>query len=444
MEPRLSIITPWLDRPQFIGDYERATAEPGVEVIVIDNGSARDNASALRAMIDRLGGVYIRNERNRWFSGANNQGLARARGPIVLFLNNDIWAERGWTSSVMADVAGHALYGPALARTQVQGTQIEYVEGWCIAGSRELWERLGGWDDKAYAMPYFEDLDLSLRAKAMGIELKQANWPVFHKKNGTCVDVPGVPLAFERNRKTFEAKLHGNAGALSTSIDESPTLQSAAALLREKRIAEAEAVLAAVVQKEPQNVGAWMHYSQALYLSGRGEAAVDAMNRAVQLSPRAHQSFNGLGVLLARLGRQAEAVEAFGRAINLSPDAADVHNNLARSLAQLGRFEESAQAASRAVTLAPHSAAAHINLSTALRELKEFPESLEAAHRACMLDPSSALAIANLAQSLYAASHRSEAIAAIQEALRRTPDNATFQRLYLSMTNLPNSENKES
>ena len=444
MEPRLSIVTPWLDRPQFIKDYERATGEPGVQVIVVDNGSSRDNASALRAMSARLGGVYIRNERNRWFSGANNQGLAKARGRIVLFLNNDIWAHSGWTSTVIADVTPDGLYGPARIQKRVGEKSIEYLEGWCIAGERNLWQRLGGWDEKAYAMPYFEDLDLSLRASAMGIALKQVNWPVFHKKNGTCVDVPGVPLAFERNRRTFEARLHARAIPLSPVIDQAPTLQSASALLRDKRIAEAESALAKLVEMQPQNADVWTHYSQALYLSGRAEAAVDAMNKAVELAPNAQQSLNGLGVLLARLGRHGEAVAAFQRAASLAPGAAEVQNNLARSLAQLGRFEESAQAALRAVALAPSSAPAHINLSAALRELGQLPQSLAIAQQACALDPSSALAIANLAQTLHTAGHQSEAVAAIEEALRRTPDNATFQRIYLSMTTLPNSGAKET
>src|SRR5580765_6523840 len=96
MQPDISIITPWLDHPEFIEDYEKAVRAPGVEVIVIDNGSATDNATALRQMIDRLGGKYIRNETNRWFSSANNQGLAIANGKVVLFLNNDIAGESGW------------------------------------------------------------------------------------------------------------------------------------------------------------------------------------------------------------------------------------------------------------------------------------------------------------------------------------------------------------
>lgn len=55
VRPLISFITPWLDRPQFIEDYERATAEPGAEVIFDDNQSGPHNAAALRSMIWSVG-----------------------------------------------------------------------------------------------------------------------------------------------------------------------------------------------------------------------------------------------------------------------------------------------------------------------------------------------------------------------------------------------------
>src|SRR5690349_13343862 len=120
MPPEISIITPWLDRPEFIADYEHAVGTPGVEVIVVDNGSADANAALLRDMIGRLGGKYIRNEENRWFSGANNQGLAAATGQIVVFLNNDIAGDPGWLQGVRTDVKPGALYGLSVRQVQVE------------------------------------------------------------------------------------------------------------------------------------------------------------------------------------------------------------------------------------------------------------------------------------------------------------------------------------
>ena len=137
MQPDISIITPWLDHPEFIEDYEKATRAAGVEVIVIDNGSAADNAAALRQMIDRLGGKYVRNETNRWFSSANNQGLAIAGGKVVLFLNNDIAADPGWLDDVRQVPPG-GLFGAEAGKVQLEQATIGFLGGWCIAarGSR--------------------------------------------------------------------------------------------------------------------------------------------------------------------------------------------------------------------------------------------------------------------------------------------------------------------
>ena len=173
MQPDISIITPWLDHPEFIADYEKAVADPAVEVIAVDNGSASGAAEQISAMVQRLGGKYIRNEENHWFAAANNQGLAVARGAIVLFMNNDIAAKPGWLDQVRKDVQPAALSGPTASRTTIDRLVVEYLEGWCIAARRDVWMRLGGWNARSFQMPYWEDTELCIRAIRAGIRLVQ-------------------------------------------------------------------------------------------------------------------------------------------------------------------------------------------------------------------------------------------------------------------------------
>lgn len=64
------------------------TAGIGYEVIVIDNGSTKDDsATELPARFPWV--TFIANPDNRGFSKANNQGIRLARGCYVLLVNND-------------------------------------------------------------------------------------------------------------------------------------------------------------------------------------------------------------------------------------------------------------------------------------------------------------------------------------------------------------------
>ena len=58
-----------------------------IEVIVVDNASGDGSADAVAARFPAV--VLIRNSRNNFFSPANNQGAAVARGRYILFLNPD-------------------------------------------------------------------------------------------------------------------------------------------------------------------------------------------------------------------------------------------------------------------------------------------------------------------------------------------------------------------
>jgi GT2 family glycosyltransferase len=175
----VSIVTPWLNASELTDMY--AASVSGAQAVVIDNGSDWLQSERIEAMVDLIRGVYIRNVANLGFSTANNQGLARATGDIVVFMNNDVECRPGFVAQVIADVQDNALYGPSLLSKH----GYEYLEGWCIAGRREVWDALGGWDDQYYTGLYWEDNDLCFRATKAGIGLVKTVWPVWHFNNYT-------------------------------------------------------------------------------------------------------------------------------------------------------------------------------------------------------------------------------------------------------------------
>ena len=311
----ISVITPWLDHPEFIADYERALRAPDVEVIVVDNGSTAENAARISDMVGRLRGKYIRNAQNQWFAAANNQGIAASTGELLLFLNNDIAAEPGWLDAVRRDVLPNALVGPGLVHIQVDERWISYIEGWCIAGYRDVWEKLGGWDAQAYPMPYWEDGDVCFRASKMGFQIVQKIWPLHHKKNGTTRSMP-VQYGLHNNWQTLFARVRGENP--SQPQLEKITIETAAELHRQGRLSEAEQAYLRVLQENPKEIQAWLLYSQLLVACNRREAAVDALRRAIHANPLVMDLFNSLAMLLGQLGRHEEAKKVSQQATEIA------------------------------------------------------------------------------------------------------------------------------
>ena len=181
-------------------------------VVVVDNASRDDSLAGIAPERDpRL--TLIRNDSNRGFSAACNQGAARAEGRYLLFVNPDCRVPRGALRRLVdvldarADVGmvgplvlnsdgseqrGCRRYLPdakrALMRTlglhkpdrhgKVAGfdltgtplpdqpTAVEAISGACLLIRRELFERLQGWDEKYFL--HCEDLDLCMRVKLAG------------------------------------------------------------------------------------------------------------------------------------------------------------------------------------------------------------------------------------------------------------------------------------
>lgn len=209
---RLSIVTPWINHPELLPAYSAAMAQAD-EVIIIDNGSEPKTAAALQRYAGTRERVtVIRNTGNSYFAKANNQGLAVATGDAVLFVNNDVQGDPRWVEAARADLAAAGagvLCGPSIQAQLLYGLRVPYLEGWCVGGSREALAAIGGWDEKAYVLPYWEDNDLCLRWLRQGpaYGLKACAWPLQHIGGQTAGNLIKWGAAFEQNRATFAGRV---------------------------------------------------------------------------------------------------------------------------------------------------------------------------------------------------------------------------------------------
>lgn len=198
----VSVVTPWYNHPEFAADYWDAiqAAKPD-ETIVIDSGSDVPVPEAAYRFDENVG-----------FSRSCNLGLEFASGDVVVFLNNDIRLTRpDWLDSLLAKVKPGTLVGAQLRdddHAAVDGQTVPYLDGWCLAGMREDFERIGAWDETYKEPSYYGDNDLSVRAVAAGMRLVQAYVGLEHLVSATNRHRPLVTAeATQHNRVIYEARV---------------------------------------------------------------------------------------------------------------------------------------------------------------------------------------------------------------------------------------------
>ena len=199
----ISIITPWFNHSELCDTYERSHS--GAQVIIVDNGSEPEHAEKIKAMVKRMDGVYIRNKDNRFFSKANNQGFKRATSDVVLFLNNDTQSTPNWWKQVERDVKPGGLYGQSTGIRFVTGRSFPYIEGWCIAATKDTWELIGLWPEDLPGL-YWEDNILCLQALQSGVHFYAKNWYVQHISNYTSARTKGAYEHSASNQAEFERR----------------------------------------------------------------------------------------------------------------------------------------------------------------------------------------------------------------------------------------------
>lgn len=175
------------------------------EVIIVDNASSDETQSSLEGSTEI---VYQRNETNLGFAKACNLGYALATSSNVLFLNNDIRVKSDhstWTNNLLK-WCSQAIVGPTMGQLddnlsfKQEANRLlagkSYISGWCMASSKEIWDKLEiprtepfpnapvphvpQILSEEFGLAYFEDTDLSFRAKQLKIDLVVADVPVVH------------------------------------------------------------------------------------------------------------------------------------------------------------------------------------------------------------------------------------------------------------------------
>ena len=214
------------------------TEYPNHEVIVVDNGSRDGTVEWLHT----LAAASLRAPRtepvNGGFARACNQGLAMARGELLVLLNDDTLVPPGWLPRLVAPLADPAvgLVGAVTNRIGNEaevpasygtwGEMVEFaaaragrhagevfdiatVTMFCMAMRRDTFARLGPLDQR-FEVGLLEDDDYSLRAQRAGYRLVCAEDAFVHHFGetsfGKLVSSGAYNELLEANKRRFEEK----------------------------------------------------------------------------------------------------------------------------------------------------------------------------------------------------------------------------------------------
>lgn len=139
-----------------------------------------------------------------------------------------------------------------------------------------------------------------------------------------------------------------------------------------------------------RNWNAWNGLGDALADAGRPQEAIGAYQEALRIRPRLAAAWNGLGAAHGQLGAHADAIARFEEALRIRPGYADAWYNLGTAHGSLGRHARAAECFRAALRLRPDDARAWQNLGVASLLSGDLPAARESFERLTRLAPARA------------------------------------------------------
>ena len=235
-------------------------------------------------------------------------------------------------------------------------------------------------------------------------------------------------LAGERlNRTPVDDSSVGNENIVTRllageSLSGSPTDNSSSANEYDGNL-QAESVEIELSQEVKKFLSKLLLYSQGFdrYNAGDLEGAIVAFEKALEIDPKYHHAWNGLGIALDDLGRYSEAIAVYKQALEIDPKFYTAWNGLGANLRALGRNIEAITAYNKSLEIEPKFQETWNRLGNSLNDLGRNNEAEAAFKKALEIKPKFDGAWNGLGNSLNALGRNIEAIAAFKKALEIEP-----------------------
>lgn len=149
--------------------------DPELELYLVDNGSVQP--------YPKVDGVtLIRNAQKDSYAAGLNLGMRHAGdADWYVLINNDTLINKPVCGRI-EKLDPLALYGFFIRESRDDLFPWSYLSSWCYFMSREVWQRIGEFDENCRPL-YFEDADYTIRCERAGIRitlLKREDWGIDH------------------------------------------------------------------------------------------------------------------------------------------------------------------------------------------------------------------------------------------------------------------------
>jgi GT2 family glycosyltransferase/Flp pilus assembly protein TadD len=479
VQPNLTIVIPVFNGLRYTQECVKAlrsaTTVP-YDILLVDNGSTDGTGE----WAEREGILTIRNEQNRGFGYACNQGMTASDSAYVALINNDVIVSHGWAERLIAhlkDDPAIGLIGPCTnyagsaqqiashypdRETFVRFAEdlyrnhrgkrevVDHLVGMCLIMPRRVIMEVGLFDPR-FGLGNYEDNDYAARTRMAGYRLAIAR-DVFVHHYGSRTFLENkidYDATMRENKALFERKwgsVKHPKPAVAPAVaspDPGPPAADMADAPDLLPLTHAAAPLSGEAAPEP------LEHTAAPALAGEaGDAFEDAGKAASEAgagapdgpedaagqpetaeipaadasSPTVLQWLDA-GYALQNEGKPDEAVDHFARAVDAAPDMAEARMAYGIGLFAAGRIEEATAAFEQAADLDTSSPEPYNSLGCMAFQLGDFDTAIFHFHNALERDERHLMAQKNLADVYIQQGAYWDAITMLERVLTDDPED---------------------
>lgn len=178
---------------------------------------------------------------------------------------------------------------------------------------------------------------------------------------------------------------------------------------------------------------ALLEKAAALLAEGKGQAAMQALQLAVEKGPQMARTHHRLGLMYLRRANWRRAIATLGRAVELDPSIAVYHRKYIEALYRAGRFDEALKAAELALSIHPDAPGLSYQVGQILLRHDHAEAAEGPLRRAIEVSGGDPAQYQALAKALRRQGRTGEAAEALREALAGEPDSAVLRAEYAAL-----------